>query len=338
MPPAIPNLVPRPQWGLESVIDPAYAKLGELLSAPEELPAGGFAFFGIPFEGLTFYSPAGGKGGPDGLRAALARLRPYSIDLDVDFVESNGMADIGDVEVEQMSYDVTLSRAEAVMRATLERGWTPVVAGGSHTITEATFRAFSEHHGKRVGLIWIDGHLDLMDNYKGDRHYCGCPLRRSLESHVRPENVAHLGMRGFANAAPELREWRERGVSFYTQEMMHAKGLDRCVDEAIEIATRDTDAFYLTFDTDSLDHTFAPGTQWPGPGGLQAFEAMRLVRRIALAGAGAMDIVEYAPVLDPQRNTGNLLATLMAEFMAGTARRQLDAATGEQVERKANVR
>ena len=323
----IPNLVRRPGWGLESVIDPAYAKLGERLSTPEELPPGGFAYFGVPFEGLLF-GPVGGKGGPDGLRAALARLRPYSIDLDIDFVESNGMADLGDVEVEQMSYEATLSRTESVTRAVLQRGWTPMVAGGSHTITEATLRAFSEHHGKRVGVIWIDAHPDLMDNYKGDRHYCGCPLRRNIDTgHMRPENVALLGLRGFANAPGEIREWRERGVTFYTMENIYEKGIDRCIDEAIEIATRDTDAFYLTFDTDGLDHTFAPGTQYPAPGGFQAFEAMRLVRRVALAGAGAMDVVEYAPVLDPQRNTGNLLATVMAEFMAGSARRQLDAGT-----------
>jgi arginase family enzyme len=37
-----------------------------------------------------------------------------------------------------------------------------------------------------------------------------------------------------------------------------------------------------------------------------------------------MDVVELAPTLDPTKSTGNLCATLMCEFMAGRAKRQLD--------------
>ena len=65
----IPHLAPKPGWAVQSVVDPTFAKLGGLLSSPEDLAPGGFAFLGIPFEGLTI-NPIGGKGGPDGLRAA----------------------------------------------------------------------------------------------------------------------------------------------------------------------------------------------------------------------------------------------------------------------------
>ena len=53
------------------------------------------------------------------------------------------------------------------------------------------------------------------------------------------------------------------------------------------------------------------------PGGFQPHEVMRFIRRLAMHGAAAMDVVEYAPLIDTTRNTGNLLATLLCEFMAG---------------------
>lgn len=315
----IPHLNPRPGWSVQAIADPAYAKLGALLRSPDELAEGGFAFYGIPFEGLLI-NDIGGKGGPDGLRAALAKLRPYSIDLDIDFSETNGLSDLGDVDIEYMDYGVTFERAEAVTTEVLRRGWVPVIGGGSHSTTEPTLKAFSEFHDRKVGVVWFDGHPDFMPAYKGDPHYCGCPLRRNVESgHVKPENVAFFGLRGFANAGAEIREGREMGISFYTMEDFYEKGLNRCIEEAIEIATRDTDAFYITFDIDAMDHTFAPATQYPGPGGFQPFEVMRFIRKLGMAGAGAMDVVEYAPLLDTTKSTGNILATLLCEFMAGRA-------------------
>ena len=313
----IPHLVQRPGWSVQSIVDPAFAKLGSLLRPPEKLGRNGYAFLGIPFEGLLI-NEIGGKGGPDGLRAALSKLRPYSVDLDIDFSELYGLSDLGDVEVDYLDYSTTFERTGAVLREVFKRGWTPVIAGGSHSITEATLRAFSEAHGKQVGVVWFDGHPDLMDDYKGDRHYCGCPLRRLIESgHVEPSKVALLGLCGFANAGAEIRWGRERGIHFTTMDQFHDQGLERTIAETIETVSRGTKAVYITFDIDVMDHTFAPATQYPRPGGFQPHEVMRFIRKLAMAGAAAMDVVEYAPLIDQSRNTGNLLATLLCEFMAG---------------------
>ena len=139
-------------------------------------------------------------------------MRPYSIDLDINFVETNGFCDLGNIDVDTMNYDVTFERTETVIKDMLGRGIVPVIAGGSHSISEATIRAFSDFHDKKIGLIWFDGHPDFMPDYKGDPHYCGCPLRRNVESgHVKPENVAFLGLCGFANSPGEIREAREMG-------------------------------------------------------------------------------------------------------------------------------
>ncbi|MGF7163625.1 arginase family enzyme [Rhodoligotrophos appendicifer] len=322
----IPHLQPRPAWAIQNIVDLTYAKLGSSLIPAEKLAPGGFAFFGVPFEGLLI-NDIGGKGGPDGLRQALARLRPYSVDLDINFVETNGLSDFGDVEVNLMDYEVSLRNTEEVTMEILRRGFTPVIAGGSHTISEATIRAFSEYHGKNIGIVWFDGHPDLMDSYRGDRHYCGCPMRRLIESgHVNPKKIVFLGLRGFANAGAEIQYGKDIGVTFYTMENLYERGLNVCIREAHDRVSDGTDAVYVTFDTDVLDHSVAPATQYPGPGGFQAFEAMKAVRHLAKTGAAAFDIVEFAPLIDTSRSTGSVLATLMCEFMAGRSAFERDRA------------
>lgn len=321
----VPNVMPRPGWPTGPIVDPAYAKLGSLLSPWTELEGGDFVILGVPFEGLTI-NEIGGKGGPDGLRRSLARLRSYSLELDLDITDVARFADLGDVEVEYMDYETTFERTEAAYSSVLERDWVPLAVGGSHSVSEPMIRTFARHHGAPVGAVWLDAHPDLMDSYKGDRHYCGCTLRRLLDDGaLEPSQVALIGLRGFANAGGEIREGIKRGMRFIHMEEVVERGIAEVAKDAIEIATSKSDHFYLSFDTDVLDHAYAPGTQYPSPGGLQGHDAMRLVRQLALGGCGAMDIVEYAPLLDQDGRTGNLLANIAAEFMAGHAAQRTQA-------------
>lgn len=55
-------------------------------------------------------------------------------------------------------------------------------------------------------------------------------------------------------------------------------GIDRVMDIALELAWKDVDAVYLSFDIDVVDPGFAPGTGTPEPGGMTPREALRAVR------------------------------------------------------------
>ncbi|MGH6932722.1 MAG: arginase family protein, partial [Dongiaceae bacterium] len=63
---------------------------------------------------------------------------------------------------------------------------------------------------------------------------------------------------------------------------------------------------YLSFDIDSIDPGFAPGTGSPEPGGLLPREALEIVRVIAKEGLCAMEVVEIAPPYDVNDNTAQL--------------------------------
>ena len=81
---------------------------------------------------------------------------------------------------------------------------------------------------------------------------------------------------------------------------------------------------YVSFDVDSLDPAFAPGTGTPEAGGLSTREAMELVRGCAGLDIVGGDVVEVAPQYDATTNTAQAAAQMLFEIVAliALARRQ----------------
>jgi arginase family enzyme len=78
---------------------------------------------------------------------------------------------------------------------------------------------------------------------------------------------------------------------------------------------------YMTFDIDSVDPAFAPGTGTPEVGGLTSHEAQQLVRGLAGLSLVGGDIVEVAPLFDgPGQITALLAANIMFELLCAMAR------------------
>lgn len=72
---------------------------------------------------------------------------------------------------------------------------------------------------------------------------------------------------------------------------------------------------YLSFDIDSLDPGYAPGTGTPEVGGLtppQGIEAIRGCQGLNLVGC---DLVEVSPPYDPMGNTAKIAADLLFEML-----------------------
>jgi agmatinase len=66
------------------------------------------------------------------------------------------------------------------------------------------------------------------------------------------------------------------------------------IEMALDAAWKDCDAVYLSYDIDSLDAAFVPGTGWPEPGGLLPREAHKLVGGVAKEGLCGMELVEVS--------------------------------------------
>jgi guanidinobutyrase len=72
---------------------------------------------------------------------------------------------------------------------------------------------------------------------------------------------------------------------------------------------------YLTFDIDSLDPAFAPGTGTVEPGGLSTWQALEIVRGCAGLNLVGCDLVEVSPPYDPSGNTALIAANLLYEML-----------------------
>ena len=72
---------------------------------------------------------------------------------------------------------------------------------------------------------------------------------------------------------------------------------------------------YLSYDIDSLDPAFAPGTGTVEPGGLTIWQGLEIVRGCAGLNLVGGDLVEVSPPYDPSGNTALIGANLLYEML-----------------------
>lgn len=305
----------------EIAFDPNHRSFPDYLLPPERAGEADVALYGIPYAGGTFRL-VGTNLGPVGIRNGLSYFRSYSTELDTDIDQYLKVVDLGNLDVVYNSQEETYRRVSELVQRVIQSGLTPLMLGGDHSISEHALKTFCREKKGYTGVIWFDDHLDSMSDYQGDRNYCGCPLynlTHEMTDFVRPENIVHIGSRGFHNSSAMWKNAKEMGVNIIKADDVQFRGIKDVMDEAIELARRGTDNLYLTFDIDVGEGTFVPGTQCPRPGGLYPWQMLYGVRRVAQAGADAFDLMEVAPTVDLSDGTVMLAASLVLEFLAGKA-------------------
>ena len=93
----------------------------------------------------------------------------------------------------------------------------------------------------------------------------------------------------------------------------HRLGIDQTLQEARRIVGQGP--VYISFDIDSLDPAFAPGTGTPEIGGLTSLEAQLLIRGCSGLNIIGADMVEVAPSFDPSGSTAMVGANILFELL-----------------------
>jgi len=97
------------------------------------------------------------------------------------------------------------------------------------------------------------------------------------------------------------------------------RALSNCIDEAIEIASRGTDGFAVTFDVDVLDPGDAPGSGTLVRGGFTYREAHLAMEKIADSGKmRSLEVVEVNTALDVNNRTAELAVELILSALGKT--------------------
>jgi agmatinase len=125
---------------------------------------------------------------------------------------------------------------------------------------------------------------------------------------VSATNLVQIGIGGWQVPREAVAVARARDTTIITMSDVEKLGIAKTAEIALEIAWKDVDAVYMSFDVDSVDCGFVPGTGWPEPGGFLPREALGLVGLIAKEGICGLEIVEVSPPYDTSDIT-SLFAT-----------------------------
>jgi arginase len=225
----------------------------------------------------------------------------------------------------------TCEQLAGMVKDALDAGRLPLTLGGDHSLAIGSIAGVAMHlesQEKRFGLLWIDAHGDINTpetTPSGNIH--GMPVAVSLglgdprltriggpSPKISPDHVALIGVRSLDEG--ERRIIQETGVRVFSMRDVDMQGISAVMEKALEIVTRGTAGFHLSFDMDALDPTFAPGVGTRVRGGLDYREG-----HLALEVASdtdlllSADLVEVNPIFDNQNSTAALAVELIQSLL-----------------------
>jgi guanidinobutyrase len=270
-------------------------------------------FIGIPMDIGTSWR-SGTRMGPKQLREQSAMIRPYNIQTGAAPFDALQCVDLGDVPINTFSLSDSIRIITDTYASYLNHSFIPMTLGGDHTLTLPVLRAVAAKHGS-VALIHVDAHADVNDEMFGERETHGTVFRRAYEEKlITPDKVFQIGLRGTGYTADDFTEAAGWGFNQYLAPDLWHKSLSPL---AADIKEKVGDQpCYITYDIDSLDPAYAPGTGTPEIGGLTTPQAMELIRGLRGLSIVGCDLVEVSPPYDPSGNTALTGANLMFEMLS----------------------
>jgi len=277
------------------------------------------AVFGIPFDGTTT-SRVGSSSGPRAIRHASCYYDSYHHDYGVYMAEELKLCDCGDSYIEVGDVNKSMQYGADLAASILKAGAMPIIIGGEHTVSLAGAKAIDQVLEGRYGLIHFDCHLDAdPDTSRSVYHGSQVAAISRLES-FSSQNFALIGMRGTLNAKEYWDFVENEGMTCFSMRKFLELGPNKVMEQALEVATKGTDGFYLSIDMDVLESAYVPGAEAFTPFGLTVRELWSMLPEIGshkkLVG---FDVVEVSPHYDHSELTAMTAAGIIVELLAARA-------------------
>jgi agmatinase len=267
------------------------------LADMRELGGQDVAIVGVPFDGGTTFR-SGTRFGPQAMREISGLHSGYNFERGVDLYESLDIVDVGDVSVIPANIEKTFDQIDRAVAYIHERGVFPVILGGDHSIGYPDIRGLAPYIDGNIGIIHFDRHSDLSE-YNIDERMHGTPFFHATNIPNAPaSNLVQIGIGGWTGNRSGVTTARERRANVITMTDIDRWGIERICEIALEMAWKNAKAVFLSFDIDSVDPAFAPGTGTPETGGLLPREAFRMLEMVTREGLAGMEVVEVAPPYD----------------------------------------
>lgn len=194
--------------------------------------------------------------------------------------------------------DYSVLRAKSL--SLLEKKKFVLFIGGDHSVNIGTvdgFISYCQKVNKKPGLIHIDAHPDICDEYEGSHFSHATPVRRAIDNGIATEDICLIGIRGYEEqeviyfaSHPEIKIFN---ASFILE-----NGPQKVIDYLNE-KFNDDYLVYLSYDIDANDPAFAPGTGTPEAFGPKSTDLLAIIlsafKHLPIK---MMDLVEISPPLD----------------------------------------
>ncbi len=302
---------PQPQSGNDM---PRFAGRGTMMRLPAaDTPAGlDAAFVGIPLD-IGTSQRSGTRYGPRAIRADSVMIRPYNMATGAAPFDSLRVADLGDVPINTYNLHKSVQIIEDYYTGLNAFPLVPLTLGGDHTLTLPILRALVKKHGP-VGLIHVDAHTDTNDDMFGEKIAHGTTFRRAVEEGLLDlKRVIQIGQRAQGYDAGDFQWGVDRGFRLVPAEKCWYQSMAPLMAEVR--AQMGSGPVYLSYDIDSVDPAWAPGTGTPEVGGLTSIQGLEIVRGCRGLNLIGADLVEVSPPYDISGTTSQLAANILYEML-----------------------
>jgi agmatinase len=177
-------------------------------------------------------------------------------------------------------------------------------------------RGIAPHVDGNVGIIHLDRHIDIQETDMDERMHTTPWFHATNIPNAPPSNLVQVGIGGWQVPRAGVKVGRERKTNVISMSDVERLGIEKVAEIALDLAWKNAKTVYLSFDIDSLDAGFVPGTGWPEPGGFTPREALKLVQLIAKEGLCAMEVVEVSPPYDVSDTTALMALRVIVDTLA----------------------
>ena len=192
-----------------------------------------------------------------------------------------------------------------------------ILLGGDHSVGAASLLATASRIAQPA-IIYVDAHPDchrLETSSTGRLH--GMPVTIATGEtlveyfpgpYLAPQAICFVGIK---DIDPAEQRWLDANqVLYFTMDKVIELGISEITKQLNRwVAGR---KLHVSFDIDSIDGLYAPGTGIPNSGGLTYREASYLCRHLSLLHPDVVDLVEVNPTRDIDNRTVNLGVELAA--------------------------
>ncbi len=280
----------------------------------------------VPYDATTSYR-AGTRDGARAIIDASSQIELYDADLDREPAEVG----IHTSDPLEPAFNSPAAMVERVRKATitiLNDNKFPFLLGGEHSLTSGAVAACKARYPD-LGVLHLDAHADLRDEYHGTPHSHACAMRRVIDLGCP---LTSVGIRSLSSEEAAFRREAPPVPMLTVSAAQIARVRYQPAQLAAlwqEIVQSLPPTIYITVDLDVFDPSLMEAVGTPEPGGLDWWEVTSLLQ-LACANRQVVgaDIVELAPAEGPESCA--FAAAKLAYSLIGYATSEPTVVTGQK--------